>query len=94
MQDRAQGGADGNGVGFRDRMGQGDQFQVERTDGKTAAQVNNGDFGFVLKIRFRQLAPEDRGGERRRINRAAQSLPQVRDGAQVVFMGMGQDQTV
>lgn len=45
----------------------------------------------IPQARIDQLALQDRGGERRRIDRRLQPRPQICDGTEMVFMGVGQN---
>ena len=46
---------------------------------------------FILDPRLDQLAAHHMGGEGRRIDRAAQTRPYMRDGADMVFMRVGEN---
>ena len=91
MQHRAGGGAQHNRVGLGDRMGQGDELEIERTDRKPARHRHDVDPHLVGEPDLDQLCPQHRGGERRRPDRAAQLRPQIRNGADVIFMRVGRD---
>ena len=88
----AQRRADQQGVRLRDRMGQAYEFDAERTDLEGRAGFDRGDPGVVLQIGFGQLALQHRGGETGGVDRALQPGPEMRHRADMILMGMGQDQ--
>ena len=58
---------------------------------KLAAERDLGDRHRVEQARLAQLALQHRGGERRGIDRRLEPRPQVGDGAEMVLVGMGDD---
>ena len=73
-------------------MGKRHELQVERAELQFASE---GDFmqrHVVEQPVLRQLAAQHGGGERRRIDRAFQPLPQMGDGADMVLVGVGEDE--
>ena len=72
-----------NGMGHRDRL------DIERTDLETAADRHGVDLDGAGDPRFLQPLPDQVGGERRRIDGAAQTGPEMVDGADMILVGMG-----
>jgi hypothetical protein len=58
---------------------------------ETAAQRDLGDRHLVQHAGVAQLLAQQEGGERRGVHRRLQARPQPVHGAQVVFVGVGQD---
>ena len=92
VQDGAELGADHQRLRFRQGVRDGQELQVERADLELAAGLHDVNPDLVDQPGFPQLALEDGGGERRRIDRAAHLPPQVGDCADVVLVRMGDDQ--
>ncbi len=68
------------------------QFDVERPDFKTAAALDDVD-GDLRRARLaRPLGFQQRGGERRGIDRQLEPWPQVDQRAEMVFVRVGQHQ--
>mgnify|MGYP003631237185 CR=1 FL=1 len=61
-------------------MGQRDQIQLKRADGESAIEGNLVQFNLITEFGFAQFALEDFHGERCCIDRAADTLPQIRHG--------------
>ncbi len=74
-------------------MRQGDELDLERPDGETPRQRHLGDRDLVLQARFDQLFVEKGAGEGCRVNRAAEALPEIGNGADMVFVAMRHDET-
>ena len=71
------------------------QFVLVEPDGDRvvgAAGLHHPQRHLVQQLHLGQFAAQHRGGERGGIDRAAQGSPQMRDRADMVFMGMGDDQ--
>ena len=80
-----------DGIRFGDRMGQGDQFEVERADREAARQRHHIDPDLIGEPGLGQLGAQQRGGKRGRPNRAAQLVPQIGNGADVILMRVRRD---
>ena len=73
-------------------MGHGDEFDFERSQRQARALSDFVNRHF-RRARFGEAArPQQAGGEARRIDRAAETRPQRRDGADMVLMCMGDDE--
>jgi hypothetical protein len=92
MQHGAGRGPDHQRVRLRDRMGQRDQLDVERPDVEPAAERLLDDLDRMEQAGLRELQAQDRGGERRRVDRAAEPRPQMADRADMVLMRVGDDE--
>ena len=69
-------------------MGHGHQLDVKRPKRKAAAERHHGDRNFG-RARFTQaLGFEQRGGERRRIDRHLEPRPEVDEGAEMILVPM------
>ena len=90
MHDAADRGLDDQRVGLRDRMGQRDQLDIEGTDGKAPAQRDHRQRHAVQQAGLGQLAAQHRRRERRRVDRAAEPVPEIGDRAEMVLMRVGQ----
>ena len=88
MQHRAAGRADDQRVRFRNRMRHRYQFDVERPDIETAAERHDLDGDFRRARLARPLGFEQRGGERRRIDRHLQPRPQIEQRAEMILVRM------
>jgi hypothetical protein len=55
-----------------------------------SAERHDGDAGFVQQVGFAQFLAQQKGGERRGVERRFQPRPEPRDGADVILMGVGQ----
>ena len=88
MQHRAGRRAHDDRVRLGDRMGEGNQLEVERADLKPPRHRHDIDLDPAREAGLAELCPQHRGGERGRPNRAAQLVPQIGDGADVVFVRM------
>ena len=75
-------------IRFRDRMREGDQFEVERADREPARQRYDIDLDLIGEPGFGQLGAQERGGERGRPDRAAQLPPEIRNGPDMILMRM------
>ena len=85
--------ADHHGVGLGDRMGERDQLDLERPDAEIAPTCGISVMRASLSSSAsRQLAAQHGRGEGRRVDRAAQARPEIGHGADMVLMGVGQDQ--
>ena len=73
---------------MRDR----NEFDVERPDLDTAAGRNHGDWNFRRIALGSAFGLEQGGAELRRVDRAFQLRPELDNGAEVIFVGMRQDQ--
>src|SRR5439155_14219488 len=78
-------------VRFRDRMRHADEFDVERPDGESAVECDDID----RNVRCARLAPalglEQRGREWGGVDRHLQLRPQIEEGAEMIFVRVGQD---
>ena len=68
------------------------ELQLERRQVEGAAGRDDVDLHLVQQLRLAQLAAQHGGGERRRVDRAAQLAPQPGDGAEMVLVRVGDDQ--
>ena len=84
------GRADDQRVRFRDRMGDRDQLDVERPEREAAAERHDLDRDFRRARLARALGLEQRGGERRRVDRHLEPRPQVDERAEMILMGVGE----
>ena len=76
MHDRAQGRGDLQRIGLRDRMGQGDQLDLEGAEIDRTAERHLGDHHVLDAVgTLVDLAPQQGGSEGRGIDRAAQQRP-------------------
>ncbi len=93
MEDGADRRADGDGVGLGNGMGQGHHLQIERPDVETSAQRDFAKLhlGFVDAV-LAQFSPQYRERERRAVDGAAEAVPEVGHGADMVLVGMGEHQ--
>ncbi|MFO1188966.1 MAG: hypothetical protein U1E97_05115 [Alphaproteobacteria bacterium] len=71
MQDKAGPGANGQGIRLGDRMGQRDQFDIERADPKAAAERDLVQGHLIEKVGFAKLPAQERRGERGCIDRSS-----------------------
>ena len=92
VQDQAGLGADGERLRFRDGMGHADELQVEGGEAEAGAGLDDGDLDVLKQAGFAELAAQDGGGEGGGVDRAAQLRPEPGDGADVVLVGVGDDQ--
>ena len=69
-----------------------DQLDIERPDREAARQRHLGDRHLAQQVGVAQLAPQHRGGERRRVDRAAQLRPEIGHGAEMILVRVGQHQ--
>ena len=83
-----------NGVRLGDRVGHRDQLEIELPDREPSRHRHFVQRHFVLEPRFRQLGAQHRRGERRGIDRTAQTPPQMGHRADMVLMRMGQHEPV
>ncbi|MNX80295.1 hypothetical protein D3C86_1119500 [compost metagenome] len=90
VQDGAQRGLDGQAVRLGDRVGDGDEGHVERTQVQVAAQRDLVQLDIVEDVGVAQLLADQVGGEGRRIQRRLDARPQPAQGADVVLMGVRQ----
>src|SRR5215211_1934405 len=91
MQDGAERRADDQGIGFRNRMGDRHVFELESTDREAPAERDDLDrdlrsAGLALALGLKQCRRERRG-----VDRNLQLRPQVQEGADMILMGMGED---
>ena len=70
VQDRAQRRADRQAVGLGDRVGEGDQVDLERAERDRAAERHLGDRHLVQQAGLAQLLADQEGGEGRGVERA------------------------
>ena len=73
-------------------MGQGDELDLEGTDGKAPGKRHHGDLRLAGQAGLGELAAHQGGGEGGRVDGASQARPEVGHGADVVLVGVGQDQ--
>ena len=73
-------------IWFRDRMGHGDHFDLERTYPEAAAQFNYVHRHLILQPDLVQLAAQQGGRERRRPDRALQPGPQILHRAEMILV--------
>ena len=92
VQDGAERGADGQRLALGRGVGHADQLQREGRELDPTARGDDVELDLAQELRFPQLAAENGGREGRGVHRAAQLPPQVRNGADMVLMGVGDDQ--
>ena len=92
MHDGAKRRADGERIRLGDRMGERDKLDVEGPERDGAAKRDNVQRYLCLDAFFQQLGAHQRGGERRGIDRATQTRPEMGNGADVIFMRVGKDE--
>ena len=92
VQHRTRRGPDHQRIGLGDGMGERDQLDLERPHGEAPAKRHLDDLDLVLQAGLHQLGIDHLGGEGGGVDRAAQARPEVADRADVVLVGMGQDQ--
>ena len=68
------------------------KLQRERREFDRAARRHDVQLHLIEQLHLAQLAPQHRGGERRRVDRAAQLRPKPGHGADMVLVRMGDDQ--
>ncbi len=90
VQHDAQRRADRQAVGLGNRVGQGDQFEIERAEREGPAQWHLRDVDLVEDAGIAQLFSQQKGRERRCEHRRLEPRPQPGDRADMVLMGMGQ----
>ncbi len=91
VQDVAKRRAQRQRMRFRDRVSDLDQRAVERADRKALTRRHDVQ-RHALEADVLELAAQDRGGEPRAVDRAAQPLPEIGDGAEVILVRVGQHQ--
>ena len=72
----------------------GDPFDVENTNSEPIARRDQFDRDLILQTMLGKLSFQHLGGEFGCVDRAAKSTPQVGDGADMVLMGVGQQQSL
>ena len=92
VNDGADGSADRKRVRFRNRMRDIDEIDLERPERHMTANRHDIDRNFRHARLGRAPRLEQRGGERRRVERHFQLRPQIHDRAHVVLMGVGKDE--
>ncbi len=92
MQDEARVGADRDRVGLGYGVGQRNQLDIEGADLDAAGKRHLDDRNLVDKPGLGELAHQHRAGEAGRIDGAAQSRPEVMDGAEMIFVRVGEQQ--
>ena len=90
MQHVAERRADDQRVRFRDRVRHRDKLDIERPDIEAAAERHDLDRHIDAERLAEALGLEQRGGERRRVDRAAQLRPQIEQRAEMILMRVGQ----
>ncbi len=92
VHDGAEIGGNGQAVGLGDRVGDGDIVDLERADRDMAVQRHFGQ-AEVIDAGLTQLFADQEGGERRGVHGRLDLVPQPAQGADMVLVGMGQDDT-
>ncbi len=90
VENGAELGLDRQAVRLGDRMGQGDVVDMEGTDADIAAERHFDQFE-IVDAGFAQLFAHQEGGKRRGVDRRLDLFPQPADRADVVFVGVGQN---
>jgi hypothetical protein len=93
VQHRAGRGVDRQRVRFRYRMRDRNEFDIEGPEVDPPAGRHHRDRNFRRIALGSAFGLEQSGAELGRVDRAFQLRPQVDDGAEMVFMGMGQHET-
>ncbi len=88
VDDGAQGRADRDRVGLRDRMRDGDEGERERAELHFAAERHDVDLHALLEPGFLELVAQEPRGERSRVNRTAQARPEMRDRAEMILVAV------
>ena len=86
-------GADGERVALGDGMGDRQVAHVEGTEAQAPTLGHLDERHLMEQPRLGELALEHAGGELGRVHRAAQALPQVGHGPEVILVGMGEHQS-
>ena len=92
MQHGACGSVDRQRMGFRNRMRDRNELDVERPEIDAAAGGHHRDRNFRRVALGGAFGREQSGAELGRVDRAFQPRPEVDDGAEMVLMGVGQHQ--
>ncbi len=91
VQHRAQRRLDGQAVRLGDRMGHGDEGDVERSQLNAAAQRHLDQLDLVQDSGLAKLLADQEGGEGRGVQRRLHPAPQPAQSADMVLMRVGQD---
>ena len=94
VQDQPQRGADGHRPRLGDRVRHADHLQIERADAEAAVVGDQPQRHLGLEAAAGELATQRGHGERRRIDRTAQPRPQIGHRAEMVLVGVGEQQAV
>ena len=90
VQHGAEPGAHDQTVRFRDRMGHRHELDVERAEREAAAERHDIDRNFRSAALALPLGFEQRGRERRRVDRQLEPWPQIDESAEMVLMRVGE----
>ena len=90
VDDDAVTGTQRDRVGFEYRMGDGNELDVEGAEFEPRAEGDLAQLGGFGEARLREFAAHERGGKRRGVDRATEARPQIRDGAEMVLMAVGE----
>ena len=94
MENRACRGAQHERVRLRNGVGQRQIFEFERPDREAHARLVFNDGHFALGAFVPQLAAQESRGKRRDMHRRPQLRPEMRNGADMILMRMGNDDRV
>ena len=73
-------------------MGHADELQVEGGEAEAGAGLDDGNLDVLEQAGLAEFAAQDGGGEGGGVDRATQLRPEPGDGADVVFVGVSDDQ--
>ncbi len=91
VQDEAERRADGERMGFGDRMGDVDVFDLERPERDAVAGLDDVDRHRLGVGLAGDLGRKQVGGEGRRVDRHLEPRPQIDQRAEVILVGVGDD---
>ena len=91
VDDRAQGSRNGQGRGVHNAVGDRDALDVKRPDLPLLAGTKLVDGRLLKQTPFGQLVANQAQGERRAIDRHVKLLEQIRQGADMVLVAVGED---
>gem|GEM_PF-6332979 len=91
VEDAAIGRVDEERVALGDRMGERHVAEAERPEPEVAAEIDRVENDVLEQPLLLELARDQPGGERRRVERHAQIVAEIGDCADMVLMAVGED---
>ena len=91
VEDAAVGRVDQQRIALGDRMGERDVAEAERPEAEIALHLDDVELDLVGQPLLLELAGDQAGGERRRVERHAEIVGEIGDGADMVLMAVGED---